>query len=158
MKIYLKTLFSYLIIFLLSFAFNGYSQDVLTVGEVTTHPGEKASGFIRVNGDDGGMDASIPATIIRGQHPGPVLALVAGTHGSEYAAILALQRLNRELDPSLMSGTVILVLTAHKQSFLMRTVYYNPVDWQNLNRMFPGDPNGTMTQRIAYAITNQVIN
>ena len=152
------TLFLFLMLFQMSFVIDGYAQDVLTVGEVTAHPGEKASGFIRVNGDDGGIDASIPVTLIRGKRPGPVLALLAGIHGSEYAPIIALQRLSQELDPDSMSGTVILVLTAHVQSFLMRTVYYNPVDWHNLNRMFPGDPDGTMTQRIAYAITTQVID
>lgn len=148
----------FLLVFIMSFVIDGHTQDVLTVGEVAARPGEKASGFIPVKGDDGGIDASIPVTLIRGQRPGMVLALIAGIHGSEYAPILALQRLSRELDPAIMSGTVIMVLTAHMQSFLRRTVYYNPVDWQNLNRMFPGDPDGTMTQRIAYAITTQVID
>jgi predicted deacylase len=152
------TLSFFLLVFLMSFVIDAYTQDVLTVGEVVARPGEKASGFIRVKGDDGGMDASIPITLIRGQRPGPVLALIAGIHGCEYASIMALQQLNRELDPAILSGTVILVLTAHRQSFLKRTVYYNPVDWQNLNRMFPGDPEGTMSQRIAHAITTQVID
>lgn len=147
-----------MLFFLSSFIVQGLAQDVLTVGEVTALPGEKASGFIRVPGDDGGIDASIPVTLICGQQPGPVLALLAGIHGSEYAPIIALQRLNHELDPASMSGSVILVITAHVQSFLRRTVYYNPVDGLNLNRMFPGDPHGTMTRRIAYAITTQVID
>lgn len=147
-----------LLFFLMSFMIQGQTQDMMTVGEVTAHTGEKASGFIRVPGDDGGIDASIPVTLIRGQRPGPMLALLAGIHGSEYAPIIALQRLSQELDPAIMSGSVILVQTAHIQSFLRRTVYYNPVDGNNLNRMFPGDPEGTMTQRIAYAITTQVID
>lgn len=159
MKEWEKLNFSlFLLVFLIGFVIDGYTQDVLTVGEVVAYPGEKASGFIRVKGDDGGIDASIPVTLIRGQHPGPVLALIAGIHGCEYAPIIALQRLNRELDPATLSGTVILVLTAHRQSFLKRTMYYNPVDWQNLNRMFPGNPEGTMSQRIAHAITTQIID
>lgn len=134
------------------------AQDILTVGEVSAGPGEKVSGFIPVPGGKEGHDTRIPVTLIRGRKPGPVLALMAGIHGCEYVSIMALQRLNRELEPEGLSGSVILVLVAHMQSFLKRTAYYNPVDWNNLNRMFPGDPNGSMSQRIAYQITMQVID
>jgi len=133
-------------------------QDILTVGEISAGPGEKVSGFIRVPGGNDGPDTQIPVTLIRGRKPGPVLALMAGIHGCEYVSILALQRVNQKLEPEELSGSVILVLVAHMQSFLRRTAYYNPVDWNNLNRMFPGDPNGSMSQRIAYQITTQVID
>jgi len=42
-------------------------------------------------------------------------------------------------------------------SFLKRTIYYNPWDWKNLNRVYPGKPDGTNTERIADAITKEVI-
>jgi predicted deacylase len=151
-------LFVFLVVSLAWFVPIGHSQDVLTVGEVSARPGEKVSGLIRVEGEVNSMDASIPITLIRGKSPGPVLAFIAGIHGCEYASIMALQRLNKELEPDNLSGSVILVLAAHTQSFLRRTVYYNPVDWENLNRMFPGKSDGTMSQRIAYQITTQVID
>jgi predicted deacylase len=143
---------------ILCFAVHGIGQDILTVGEVSAKPGEKVSGFIRVPAGNDGPEIRIPVTLIRSRNPGPVLALMAGIHGCEYVPIIALQRLNRELEPEALSGSVILVLVAHMQSFLKRTEYYNPVDWHNLNRMFPGTPDGTMSQRIAYQITTQVID
>ena len=125
------------------------AQDVLTVGDVSAKPGEKVSGFIRVPAGKDAPETRLPVTLIRGEKPGPVLALMAGVHACEYASILGLQRVNRELKPDQISGSVILVLVAHLDAFYKRIPYYNPVDWKNMNRQFPGDPGGTMSQRIA---------
>jgi predicted deacylase len=99
----------------------------------------------------------IPVTTIRGAQPGPTLALVAGNHGYEYPPILASYRLKQQLDPRTLRGTVIIVHIANLPSFLGRTVYFSPVDHKNLNRVYPGQADGTVSQRIAYAITKQVI-
>jgi predicted deacylase len=106
-----------------------------------------------------GIDSSteIPLTTIRGAHPGPTLALVAGNHGYEYPPILALQRLRASIAPDRLSGTVILVHVANVPSFLGRTVYFSPVDGKNLNRAYPGSTSGTVCERIAHAITTEVI-
>lgn len=66
-------------------------QTPLTVGPVTARPGEAASGWLDV---PAAADAGtrIPITIVRGRLPGPTLGLVAGTHGSEVAPIVGLQR------------------------------------------------------------------
>jgi predicted deacylase len=99
----------------------------------------------------------IPVTTIRGGRPGPVLALIAGNHGYEYPPILALQRLRAQLDPATLAGTVVMVHVANMPSFLGRTVYFSPVDGKNLNRVYPGNSGGTISERIAHAITNEVI-
>ncbi len=106
-----------------------------------------------------GVDAGtqIPITTITGAHPGPVLALIAGNHGYEYPPILALQELRAHIHDDEMSGTLILVHVANMPSFLGRTVYFSPVDGKNLNRVYPGQADGTVSQRIAYAITREVI-
>lgn len=129
----------------------------VTIGSVTARPGEKASGFLNV---PAGVDSAtrIPISILRGRQPGPTLALVAGTHGSEVAPIIALQRLREVLDPvNDLRGTVILIHIANLPSFVHRTIYRNPWDQKNLNRVYPGNPNGTVTERIAHAITTQII-
>ncbi|MDR3698919.1 MAG: succinylglutamate desuccinylase/aspartoacylase family protein [Candidatus Sulfopaludibacter sp.] len=107
-----------------------------------------------------GVDAGteIPLTTIRGARPGPVLALVAGNHGYEYPPILALQRLRGVIDPATLSGTVLMVHVANMPSFLGRTVYFSPIDGKNLNRVYPGRADGTVSERIAYAITREVID
>jgi uncharacterized protein len=106
-------------------------------------------------GVDGGTE--IPMTIIRGARPGPTLALVAGNHGYEYPPILALQRVRARLAPEQLAGTAILVHVANMPSFLGRTVYFSPIDGKNLNRAYPGRPDGTISERIAHAITTEVI-
>jgi len=95
---------------------------------------------------------------VNGIRPGPVLGLTAAVHGYEYPPVIALQRIGKKLDPQALSGAVIMVNVANVPSFMKRTVYYNPHDWKNLNRVFPGKVNGTNTERIAYQITTQVID
>src|SRR6267142_1187411 len=128
----------------------------LTIGSAVARPGQAVSGFIEV---PGGVDAAtrIPITIVRGAQAGPTLALIAGTHGSEVAPIIALQRVRAALDPAQLRGTVLIVHVANMPSFLGRTIYYSPIDGKNLNRVYPGKPDGTVSERIAYAITNQII-
>ena len=123
-----------------------------TVGPLRGASGESVSGMLEVPG------AEIPVTVIHGARPGPALALVAGIHGYEYPPILALQKLRAEVDPKRLSGTLILVHVANMPSFLGRTVYFSPIDQKNLNRVFPGHPEGTVSERIAHALTTEVID
>lgn len=131
-------------------------QTPLTVGAITARPGEIASGFLEV---PAGVDSGtwIPVTIVRGRSSGPTLALVAGTHGSEVAPIVALQRVRSQLDAAQLRGTILMVHVANLPSFHKRTVYYGPVDGKNLNRVYPGRVDGTVSDRIAYAITREII-
>jgi predicted deacylase len=129
----------------------------LVVGSAAARKGEKVSGFMRVpDGADPG--AAIPVTVVTGAKDGPVLALVAGTHGSEPSPIVALQRVRAELHPAELGGTVIVVQIANVPSFQQRTIYRGPWDQKNLNRVYPGKPDGTTSERIAHAITTQVID
>ena len=131
-------------------------QAPLTVGTITARPGTRASGFLEV---PAGVDAAtrIPITVVRGNQAGPVLALIGGTHGSEVAPIVALQRVRAQLNPAELRGTLLIVHVANLPSFLGRTIYYSPVDGKNLNRMYPGKPNGTISERIAHVITTEII-
>ena len=139
------------------FAVTLFGQKTLAVGEITVNAAETKSGFIVVPKGEDGPEHKIPITIVNGENDGPVLALVAGVHGYEYPPVLALQRLAKKLDPTKLSGAVILVHIANMPSFLGRTIYYNPLDGVNLNRAFPGKVDGTSCERIAYQLTNEVI-
>jgi predicted deacylase len=131
------------------------AAETLRVGEVAAQPGQQASGYIVVpDGVDPGT--RIPVSVFNGAKPGPVLALIAGTHGSEYTSIVALQRVRAQLDPSKLAGAVILVHMANPTTFYGRRIYFSP-DGKNLNRVYPGQADGTLSQRIAHAITTQVI-
>lgn len=134
------------------------AQENLTVGDVTARPGERVSGYIQVPAGDDAPATVIPVTVINGVNPGPVLALTAAVHGYEYPPVLALYRLRTMVDPRHLSGALIIVHVANMPSFLKRTVYYNPYDWKNLNRVFPGKPDGTCSERIAWQLTTEVID
>jgi len=131
-------------------------QDVITVGSIKAAAGESVSGYLEVDAlHDRGT--RIPVSVIHGQNPGPVLALLAGVHGYEYPGITALQRLRKSVRPEELSGTLILVHIANPPSFYGRTIYTSPADGKNLNRVFPGKNDGTLSERIADSITRNVI-
>jgi uncharacterized protein len=132
------------------------AQAPLSVGTATARPGESTSGVIAVpDGSDAGTQ--VPVSVVNGAKPGAVLALVAGTHGYEYTSIVALPRVLAKLDPKRMTGAVILVHMANPPAFYERRIYRN-VDGKNLNRVYPGLAGGTQTDRIAFAITREVID
>src|SRR5258706_484404 len=86
------------------------------------------------------------------QPVGPVLAIVSGAHGTEYASIIAVERLIGALDPAQISGTVILVPLVNRASFDQKVVHVNPVDGKSMNRFYPGRSDGSQTERASYLI------
>ncbi|HVP14176.1 MAG TPA: M14 family metallopeptidase [Terriglobales bacterium] len=128
----------------------------LTVGTATAARGQKVAGAIEVPpaADSG---TRIPAVVVHGAKPGPVLALVAGAHGTEYSSILALEKLIDLLDPASITGSVIIVPLVNVASFEQKIAHVNPVDGKSMNRMYPGRMDGTQTDRASYLITKQVV-
>jgi predicted deacylase len=132
------------------------AQDSLRVGDASASRGTKVTGAIHIpDGVDKGLD--IPVSVVHGKEPGKILALIAGTHGYEYTSILALQKLLPQLDPMKMKGSVILVHMANPETFYGRRIYTSS-DGKNLNRVYPGKKDGTISERIADAITREVID
>lgn len=133
------------------------ANELVSVGEVIAERGETASGFLSFAGSTSrGVD--IPVTIINGAGNGPLLALIAGVHGMETAPQAALHRIRREIDPADISGAIIIVHRVNVESFRQRTAYLNPLDGKNMNRVFPGNVQGSMSERAAAAITHHVID
>ncbi len=94
----------------------------------------------------------IPIAVIR-NGPGPTVLLMAGNHGDEYEGQIALTKLIRDLEPQDIRGRVIILPAANLPAALAGT-RVSPLDGGNLNRSFPGDPDGTPTQRIAHYIAS----
>jgi uncharacterized protein len=131
-------------------------RSTFTVGSATAAPGQKVSGVIEVPAaSDPAL--SIPVVVVHGAKPGPVLSLVSGSHGTEYASIIALEKLIDRLNPAEISGTVIIVPLVNVPSFEQKIAHINPVDKKNMNRMYPGKMDGTQTDRASYLITKQVV-
>ena len=130
-------------------------QPALTVGTATAVTGHTVTGFIEVSaGSDVGTN--IPVAVIRGPKPGPTLPCCRA-HGTEYASIIALEKLIQELNPADISGTVIIVPLVNIASFEQKVPHVNPVDGKSMNRFYPGNPNGTQTERASWAMTMQVV-
>ena len=142
--------------FVLISTVSAQNRATFTVGTATATRGQKATGTIEV---PAGSDAalSIPVAVFHGAKPGPVLALVSGAHGTEYASIIALEKLIGQLNPADISGTVIVVPLINIPSFEQKVPHVNPVDHKSMNRFYPGKMDGTQTERASFLITKQVV-
>ena len=140
------------------FAATAFGQRAsFTVGTATAASGQRATGFLQVpTGVDTATD--IPVIVVNGAKSGPVLALVSGAHGTEYASIIALEKLIPALDPAELSGTVVLLPLVNIPSFLQKVPHVNPIDKKSMNRYYPGKPDGTQTDRVSYLITKEVVD
>ena len=127
-----------------------------TVGSATAQRGAVALGTISVPaGSDSPLE--IPVAVIHGIRPGPTVAFVAGSHGTEYTSIIAMQRLIPRIDAKQLAGTVIVVPIINIPSWTSMTPHINPIDRKGMNASYPGDPNGTQTERALALITTQVV-
>jgi predicted deacylase len=97
----------------------------------------------------------IPIAVIN-NGAGPTVILQAGNHGDEYEGPITLGELIRGLDPGLVSGRIIFLPAINVPAVLAgrRT---SPVDGLNLNRTFPGDPAGTLTQQISAYVSDVIM-
>ena len=146
--------------FILAAAFvcqSAQAQNPFRVGTASAEPGQKSTGYLEV---PAGVDAAtnIPVVIVRGAKPGPTIALVSGAHGTEYTSIIAIEKLISALDPSQISGTVILVPLVNIASFEQKVPHVNPLDNKSMNRFYPGKMDGTQTDRVSFVIAKEVVD
>ena len=100
---------------------------------------------------------TLPIIIVKGKNNGKVLTITAGVHGSELSPIIATQELIREINPSQLRGTLIIIPITNIGAFYRYTPYKNPIDQKNINRIFPGKKNGTIYEKIAHFIASKII-
>jgi len=138
--------------------------EAFKIGDITTARGEKKTGYVTV-GETAVATINIPLAIVNGVRPGPVLCISGGVHGAEYSSIEAVIRVLRESDPSKLSGTLLIVPVLNMTSFETRgpqggmsTGFQCPIDGINLNRIFPGNPDGTMGYQIAAVFMSQIVS
>jgi len=120
-------------------------------------PGEKAFGFLEV-GKTSVNTYRIPVAILNGVQEGKTLGILGGTHGTEFASIEAVIRAIQDLDPKKMRGTVLAVPVVNGPQFEHRSAFLSPFDQLNQNRAFPGNPEGTLSQRTAHVVFSEVVS
>ncbi|HSG58042.1 MAG TPA: succinylglutamate desuccinylase/aspartoacylase family protein [Woeseiaceae bacterium] len=102
-----------------------------------------------------GVPVSTPVLVVNGALPGPTLCLTAAVHGDELNGIEMVRRVLHNLDARRLAGSVIGIPIVNVQGF-RRGSRYLP-DRRDLNRYFPGNPNGSAAARIAHSFFINVI-
>jgi uncharacterized protein len=119
--------------------------------------GQKRSGYFTFQADPELARYQWPFFSIVGARGGPTFLVTAGIHAAEYTGIEAAIRLGRTIDPAELTGTVVIVPLLNRPGFYERSIYVNPEDNDNMNRVFPGRPDGTWSERFAHHFLNDVI-
>ncbi|MEV7891777.1 succinylglutamate desuccinylase/aspartoacylase family protein [Streptomyces sp. NPDC002817] len=127
----------------------------LDVGVLRAEPGTKTRGTVPA--DLGTLTVDIPLTLVNGAHPGPRVLITAGVHGGEFTGVDAATRLAALLEPGEVHGQVIVCPVANPPAVYQGRLGVSPLDGVNINRVFPGDPGGSPTERLAaWLFTNLV--
>lgn len=115
-------------------------------------------GFLRLpysRDDSAWGSVMIPITVV-GNGRGPTALLTGANHGDEYEGPIALFDLARTLRQEEITGRVIIIPAMNYPAFRTGT-RTSPIDRGNLNRSFPGRPDGTVTQKIADYFTRHLL-
>jgi uncharacterized protein len=98
-----------------------------------------------------------PVIEVTGSSDGPRLTVIAGVHGCEYVPMAAVRKWAASLAGTDLRGSVRAVPVLNQPAFTARSPFVVPEDGKNLNRCFPGDPAGTLAERLAHAAFSQLI-
>lgn len=116
-------------------------------------PGKTIKDHIHVKG----TEIKVPHVVLSGESDGPFVMITAGIHSAEFVGIQAAIELSKEIRPEDLHGTVVIVPLANRTGFENRTMSMVFEDGKNLNRVFPGDEEGTAADRIAHVLYNTFI-
>jgi predicted deacylase len=123
------------------------TDTMLSLGALSAEPGTKTRGTVQV--DLGPVTVDIPVTLVNGARPGRRVVITAGVHGGEFTGIDAAARLAALLEPEEVHGQVIICPVANPPAVYDGRLNISPLDGVNINRVFPGDPEGGPTERLA---------
>ncbi len=102
-----------------------------------------------------GLTLPTPVLVINGKNPGPTICLTSTIHGDELNGIEVVRRVMYDIKPDNLSGIIIGVPIVNMQGFQRSSRYLS--DRRDLNRYFPGDPNGSLASRVANSLFTEII-
>ena len=130
----------------------------MNIGPIKVPPaGERTTGTFTFAGDEGLAKYEWPYVAIAGPVAGPTVLITAGIHAAEYTGIEAAIRLGRTISPDAVRGTILIIPLLNRPGFYERSIYVNPEDNDNLNRLFPGKADGTWGERFAHRLLTEII-
>jgi predicted deacylase len=121
-----------------------------------TNTAGKSLSWLNITTLASGMQLRIPVHRVTGAHPGPVMGLTAGIHGDEYLPIEVVRRVVTETDPAKLHGTILAIPVVNPLAIESQT-RNTPIDMTNLNRVFPGDKDGWLTEQLAVVVIEQYL-
>ena len=121
------------------------------VGTAEAEPGDRATGRLQIGETSDGLSVELPVAVINGAAGGPTIFIQAGSDGDELNGIGVIGRLYQAVDPAELAGEIRLIGVANWHAY-QRAEHRNPIDRTKLNRAFPGDPDGSSSERIAATI------
>ena len=124
-------------------------KEILKVGNIIANKGEKKQGLVEIYN----TSTSMPITLINGEKEGKTILITGGVHGSEYPCIQTTIELAKEIEPKDVSGNIILIHPVNTQAFEKKVSAVVPEDNKNINRVFPGEKDGSIAEKIAHFIT-----
>lgn len=123
----------------------------MSIDRVEVGPGRERMN-IPVSTLASGFDLSLPVLVIRGHRPGPRFGVSAMVHGDEIEGLLIIRELWRSIQPDALSGSLWLMPVANPLA--MEAITRNtPIDMLDMNRVFPGQPDGWLSEQQAHAMT-----
>jgi predicted deacylase len=127
--------------------------ETFTIGDVSVRPGEAGRGTLARFSLAGSQELTIPVIALNGEREGPTLLLIAACHGREVSDVGALLDALDLMDPSEIAGRVIAIPVANPIPVQLGK-YISPFDDVDVSSLiiFPPNPGGTISQRIAVAI------
>jgi hypothetical protein len=132
------------------------AEGKIQVEHLIAEPGTKVEGYLRVGEMQDGTPVRIPLAIINGSYPGRTLYIQAASDGNELNGVAVVQYILQKVDPSALHGAIIAVPLVNLLAF-HHSQSHNPVDGRKMNRCFPGKPDGTHSERIAYRLYHSAI-
>jgi predicted deacylase len=131
------------------------------IAGLTARPGTKVRGYLRVGPYFYQKMhirhyVLIPLTVVKGVKDGPTLVQTAGCHPTEYSGIDATIRLSNAIQPEELEGTYVTVPCVNIPGFSERT-YINPIDEKNIQGLYPGKTDGTISDLMAYRLFNEIV-
>lgn len=147
----------YLVVTFLLFSLSITAQD-LKLKKILNQKESVKDTILSIQTIDKKVTVDLPVTLIKGKYKGPTFTIIAGIHGMEYPTINSLLEIRKQINPANLHGNLIIIPIVNITSFYKRTPFVNPIDNLNLNRVFPGKENGTITEVMAAFITKEIFS
>ncbi|SFS11660.1 hypothetical protein SAMN05216559_3917 [Halomicrobium zhouii] len=123
---------------------------MVSLGTASAAPGGVDTGRLQVGETRDGSPFGLPVAVVNGAEDGETLYMQAASDGDELNGVGVVQRVLPQLDPAELSGTILVVGIVNYHAFQVAE-HRNPIDDTKMNRAYPGDENGTSSERIAAA-------